>query len=57
MWLLLVMLYTMNPVADIAVTVQFGPFKTFETCAAALARAKTEFTGRSLEVKGACVLQ
>lgn len=53
----MLMLYTSNPVADVAVPVQFGPFKTFETCAAALARAKTEFTGRGLEVKGACVLQ
>ena len=57
MWLLLLMLYTANPVADVAVPFQFGPFKTFETCSAALSRAKAEFTGRGLEVKGACVLQ
>mgnify|MGYP001614725972 FL=1 len=57
MWFLLLMLYTNNPVADIAVPFQFGPFKTFETCSSALERAKFEFTGRGLVVKGTCVLQ
>ena len=57
MWLLLLMVYVTNPVADIGVPVQFGPFKTFETCSSALERAKVEFIGRGVTVKGACVLQ
>lgn len=58
MWLLILMLYTMNPVADIAMASQIGPFETARACNDALESAKLILGGeRGLKIKGACVLQ
>ena len=57
-WLLILLLHTANPVADITQVAQIGPFKTYETCVATLERAKNEFgSERGVTVRGFCVLQ